>query len=164
MLFEHDAVRIGQKPIQDPNLQCTSVLTFGIPGGRTERQGGLMNNLGDALRDQVRTLLRMRRMRRVPVRGPKPRIGAAIFRGDVRMTVLAGMTDDLWMWLQDHNWREITFRPERRRYREVPAGNVMRLIDCDHNDRLQVLMDAIDSASWRPTLSGSALHSMQYRR
>jgi hypothetical protein len=123
-----------------------------------------MNPIADSLRDQVRTLFRRRRVRRVPQRGAKPRIGAAIFRGDVRITVLAGMTDDLWMWLQDHNWREITRRPERRRYREVPAGHVMRLIDCEHNDRLQVLMDGIDSAAWKPTLSGAALHAVQLRR
>ena len=123
-----------------------------------------MVNLADSLRDQVRKLFRVRRVRRVPRRGPKPRIGAAIFRDDVRIVVQAGMTDELWLWMLDHNWRELTYRPERRRYREVASGTVRRLIDSDYNDRLRVLMEAVDGAAWKPTIAGASLRTAQYRR
>ncbi|HUN91675.1 MAG TPA: hypothetical protein VMU33_06445 [Burkholderiaceae bacterium] len=123
-----------------------------------------MNSLAVSLRNQVRSLFRVRRVRRLPKRGPKPRIGASIFRDDVRLTVQAGMTDELWLWFLDHNWRELAYRPERRRYREVPSGTVMRLFDCDYNDRLRIMLEAVDGAAWKPTLSGSTLRTAQFRR
>jgi hypothetical protein len=123
-----------------------------------------MINLADSLRDQVRSLFRVRRIRRVPRRGAKPRIGAAIFRDDVRIVVQAGMTDELWLWMLDHNWRELTYRPERRRYREVPSGTVRRLIDSDYNDRLRVLIEGVDGAAWKPTIAGGSIRTAQFRR
>jgi hypothetical protein len=123
-----------------------------------------MNTIADSLRDQVRNLFRVRRVRRLPRRGSKPRIGASIFRDDVRMTVAAGMTDELWLWLLDHNWREAAFRPDRRRYREVPSGVVRRLVDADYNDRLRIIMEAVDGAAWKPTIAGSSIRTAQFRR
>ena len=120
--------------------------------------------LADSLRDQVRTLFRVRRSRSVPRRGSKPRIGASIYRDDVRMTVQAGMTDELWLWLLDHNWREATYRPDRRRYRDVPAGVVRRLTDSDYNDRLRLMMEAVDGAAWKPTIAGASIRTAQFRR
>ncbi len=89
-------------------------------------------NLVGPVRDRVRTLLKIRVVRDVPSVGSKPAIGARIFRGDVRMTVQAGMTDGLWRWLVKEGWREITFRPDRRRYRDIPAAYVTQpdRLDC----------------------------------
>jgi len=54
-----------------------------------------------SLRDRVRGLQRSRTERALPRRGPKPAIGAHIVLGDLRMTVQAGLSDELWHWLLD---------------------------------------------------------------
>lgn len=82
----------------------------------------------------------------------KPAIGSRIFRDDLRMTVQAGMSDGLWRWLVSQGWREITFRPDRRRYRDIPSGYVTQLIDCASEQRARVLEAAIANAVLRPAL------------
>lgn len=91
------------------------------------------------VRDHVRTSLKIRRKRGVTQRGRRPNPGARIARGDVRMTVQAGMTADLWLWLQDNGWRELVHKPDRRHYRDLPSQCVSRLIACEPDERLGVL-------------------------
>jgi hypothetical protein len=103
------------------------------------------------VKDRVRTLLRIRVSRGLPSVGAKPALGARLYLDDVRMTVQAGMTDALWRWLVREGWREITFRPDRRRYRDVTAAYVTRLIDSSSNEeRERVLAAAVASATLRP--------------
>lgn len=108
-----------------------------------------MSLVGPVL-DRVRTLLKIRVERHTPAVGSKPPIGSRIFRRDLRMTVQAGMSDALWRWLVQEGWREITFRPDRRRYRDLPATYVTQLIDCAAEQRSRVLEAAIANAVWRP--------------
>jgi len=68
------------------------------------------------------------------------------------MTVQAGLSEELWHWLMDQGWRELTYRPDRRHYREVPAAWVTRLIDAMPETRSLVLGAAVTKASLRPTL------------
>lgn len=100
----------------------------------------------------LRILLRMRRERALPRRTGKPAIGATIILGDLRITVQAGLSDELWAWLLDEGWRELTYRPDRRRYREIPSSWVTRLIDSLPEMRPRVMEAAISRASLRPTL------------
>lgn len=108
-----------------------------------------MPSLAGAVRDRLRTMLKIRKPRSLPRRGPKPGVGAKIFRDDVRMTVQAGMSHELWRWLQEQGWREVLFRPDRRRYRDVPTAWVTRLIDCAPEERATVLDAAIARAVYR---------------
>jgi hypothetical protein len=103
-----------------------------------------------AIRDQLRTLLSIRQRRGLPSPGPKPPLGAKITRQDLRMTVQSGMSDELWRWLTDRGWRQVTLRHDRRRYREVPASEVTRLIDAAPEFRAQVLTEALAAAKFRP--------------
>ncbi len=108
-----------------------------------------MPGLTDAVRDRLRTMLKIRKPRTLPRRGPKPGVGAKIFKDDVRMTVQAGMSHELWRWLQEQGWREVLFRPDRRRYRDVPTAWVTRLIDCAPDECAAVLEAAIGRATYR---------------
>ena len=65
------------------------------------------------------------------------------------MTVQAGMSDALWYWLAKQGWREITFRPDRRRYRDIPTAYVTRLIDSYSEERERVLAAAVANAAYR---------------
>ncbi|MEW5879324.1 MAG: hypothetical protein AB1761_02650 [Pseudomonadota bacterium] len=105
-----------------------------------------MPGLTGAVRDRLRTMLNIRKRRSLPRRGPKPGVGAKIFKDDVRLTVQAGMSHELWRWLQEQGWREIMFRPDRRHYRDVPAEWVTRLIDCAAEERAGVLDAAVAHA------------------
>ena len=102
------------------------------------------------VRDRVRTLLNIRVRRAVGCTGVRPALGARICREDVRMTVQAGLSDALWRWLQSQGWREITYRPDRRRYRDVPPAYVTRLIDASIEERERVLNAAVANAVLRP--------------
>jgi hypothetical protein len=101
------------------------------------------------VRYKVRNLLGIRRARAVPRRGRKPSIGVGIVCGDVRMIVPAGMSDELWDWLMDQGWREVTYRPEHRTYRHIPASCVAILVDATEDERARVLEDAVASAELR---------------
>jgi hypothetical protein len=110
-----------------------------------------MSGLSFSVRDRLRGLLGIRRERSLPPRRPKPSVGARIFHDDVRMLVPPGMSEDFWRWLQDEGWREITFRPDRRSYRDIPPSRVMHLVDCPSSRRSDVLLAAIDEAHVRST-------------
>ena len=101
------------------------------------------------VRDRVRTLLNIRVERGLRSAGVKPSIGARICCEDLRMTVQAGMSDALWYWLAKQGWREITFRPDRRRYRDIPTAYVTRLIDSYSEERERVLAAAVANAAYR---------------
>jgi hypothetical protein len=101
------------------------------------------------VRDRVRTLLNIRVERGLRSAGLKPGIGARICCEDIRMTVQAGMSDALWHWLAKQGWREITFRPDRRRYRDIPTAYVTRLIDSYAEERERVLAAGIANAAYR---------------
>lgn len=107
-------------------------------------------NLVTQVRDQVRTFLKIRRERDTPPVGQRPSLGAKIVCGDLRMSVQSGMSDSLWRWLVQQGWREVMFRPDRRRYREVPHAYVTRLIDVAPEERGRVLAAAEANAAYRP--------------
>lgn len=94
--------------------------------------------------------MRIRRERAVPRAGTKPGVGARIACGDHRMAVQAGMTDPLWKWLAQQGWREVTFRPDRRRYLDIPHAFVTELIDASPDDWAQILEAAKADANYRP--------------
>lgn len=110
-------------------------------------------NLVGPVRDRVRTLLKIRVERGRSSIGAKPGIGARISCNDVRMTVQAGMSDGLWRWLVKQGWREITFRPDRRQYRDIPTAYATRLVDSNPDERERVLAAAIVNAVYRRTTS-----------
>jgi hypothetical protein len=111
-------------------------------------------NIVCQVRDQVRTLLNIRRERGLPP--ATPTLGAKLTCGDFRLTVQAGMSQSLWHWLVQQGWREVIFRPDRRRYRDLPAAYVTRLIDSSSTqERERVLAAAVANATYRPTMSRS---------
>lgn len=106
------------------------------------------------VRDQVRTLLKIRCKREVPSAGSKPPYGAKLFCGDIRMTVRSGMSDSLWRWLLDEGWREVVVRLDRRHYKDISTAYVTRLIDSEVNEeRTRVLVAAIANAQYRPRMT-----------
>ena len=109
--------------------------------------------LGQQLRDQVRTLFDIRVARQVSKTGPKPRNGTYIFRGEVRMTVQAGLSSDLWQWLALQGWREPIVWPDRRRYRDIPPSLVTRLFDAPPEERMKILTIAVSRAAAKPSLN-----------
>ena len=106
------------------------------------------------VRDQVRTLLKIRCEREIPPAGGKPPFGAKLFCGDIRMTVRSGMSDQLWHWLLAQGWREVAVRPDRRSYKDIPTAYVTRLIDAVANEeRARVMEFAIANAQYRPSMT-----------
>ena len=97
----------------------------------------------------VRTLLGIRRRRALLPAGPKPGPGARIFSGDVRLTLKSEMSDALWQWLSRLGWREITFRPDRRRYQDIPDAWTRLLLEAAPEQRAGVLLKAVVAARKR---------------
>jgi hypothetical protein len=98
---------------------------------------------------KMRNWAGIRQARALPPRGRKPPIGVAIVCADVRMIVPAGMSDELWEWLMDQGWREVTYRPDHRIYRQVPTSRATQLVDADKEVRMSVLESAIAHAELR---------------
>lgn len=99
----------------------------------------------------VRRFLGLYRERSMLSPGPKPRLGARIVNGDVRITVQAGLSDSVWQWLVAQGWREERFPNSRRRYREIPPSRVAELLDtADPDERAQLLQLALTEAELRP--------------
>jgi hypothetical protein len=115
-----------------------------------------MPSIPAIVRDKLRTLLNIRKPRGTQRRGPKPSIGSRIYREDVRMTVHAGMSVELWVWLQGQGWREVLFKRDRRKYRDVSTDMAKELVDCPIDRREEVLALAIENAvaRTRPTEGG----------
>ena len=104
--------------------------------------------------NSVRNLLGLRRRRALPIPGPKPRFGAKIVKGNLRMTVQAGLTDTTWQWLVDEGWREQTYRNDRRVYRDVPPSRVAQFLDADDPiTRGRLLRSAVAEAEIRPVVT-----------
>jgi hypothetical protein len=120
---------------------------------RRQCQNFYMNAL-QSIRDRVRSLAGEQCPRQLPRRSAKPRIGARIVQveSSVRLTVLAGLSDELWIWLLDRGWRVVTHRPDRRRYRDISWSRVTRLFDCDPTSRERLMVEAIRDAESRPTV------------
>jgi hypothetical protein len=116
-----------------------------------------MNAL-QSLRDFVRTLAGERRQRVLPRRTAKPAIGARIVlvESGIRLTVQAGLSDALWIWLLDAGWRVEPYRPDRRHYREISRSQVACLIACDPANRGKQLDQAIWDTEFMPTFENRA--------
>jgi hypothetical protein len=77
----------------------------------------------------------------------KPAIGATLCCAGLRMTVQAGLSDDLWQWLVKLGWRELLPRENRLHFKPLPTALVTRLFDCPADDRERVLLAAIRQAA-----------------
>ena len=73
----------------------------------------------------------------------RPAIGATLCCAGLRMSVQAGMSDDLWQWLINLGWRELQPRENRLNFKPLPTSLVTRLFDCPPGDRDRVLLAAI---------------------
>jgi hypothetical protein len=100
----------------------------------------------------LRGLLRIRDERAFPRRGRKPAIGAYVVWGELRMTIQAGITDELWEWLMVQGWRELRYAPDRRHYLVIPPHYVTELIDAPEEEWSNALSVAASHASLRPIL------------
>lgn len=73
----------------------------------------------------------------------KPAIGATICCSGMRMSVQAGLSDDLWHWLVSLGWRELAPGANRLELKPLPTALVTRLFDAQPAERERVLMNAI---------------------
>ena len=82
----------------------------------------------------------------------KPAIGATICCSGMRMSVQAGLSDDLWHWLVSQGWRELAPGGNRLQLKPLPTALVTKLFDAQPEDRERVLMNAIRQITRRPAL------------
>jgi hypothetical protein len=76
----------------------------------------------------------------------KPGTGATLCCAGMRMTVQAGLTDEMWSWLSALGWRELRKGENRLHFRPLPSSLVPRLYDVTPQDRQRVLLSAIREA------------------
>jgi hypothetical protein len=100
--------------------------------------------------DEFRTLLNIRQQRKRPPVGPVPGIGASIVIDDFRIVVQAELSEALWKFLVQAGFREVSHRPERRRYRDVPPSLVAGLYSAPPEQWQAVLVAALREATKLP--------------
>ena len=57
----------------------------------------------------------------------------------LRLTVPAGLSDAVWIWLLDAGWRVEAHRPDRRSYQDVARSEVEQLVNSDPTLRRRLL-------------------------
>ena len=100
--------------------------------------------------DAFRTMLNIRQQRKRPRGWLKPAAGARIVLDDFRIVVQDGLSDALWNFLLQGGFREVTYRPDRRGYRDVPTSLVTKLFNASPDEWQTLLMSALHEASKRP--------------
>jgi hypothetical protein len=98
------------------------------------------------LKDQLRTLFRVRKKRRTQAPGPKPSVGGAIVRGGLKMNITHQITREQWEWLILLGWRATDVRKDRRRYINLPDNALSTLIHANSQERDTLHDQLIDSA------------------
>jgi hypothetical protein len=81
----------------------------------------------------------------------KPAVGGTLCCAGLRMTVQAGLSDELWRWLVVLGWRELHPRENRLSFKPLPTSLVTRLFDCAVEERDRILLAAIRQASSGPS-------------
>ncbi|GAB4483001.1 MAG: hypothetical protein OHK0044_32130 [Burkholderiaceae bacterium] len=96
----------------------------------------------------------------------KPQIGATICCANLRMTVQAGLSRELWMWLVAQGWREIRPGENRYRFRALPTNLVAQLFDAEPDRWERLLAAAIKQAVQQtkpPTVPARATEAVTLR-
>lgn len=93
----------------------------------------------------------------------RPAVGATLCCAGLRMTVQAGMSEDLWQWLIQLGWRELRPRENRLQFRPLPTALVTRLFDGPPADRDRVLLAAIRHSGHGSTTRVVLPESRPYR-
>jgi hypothetical protein len=109
-------------------------------------------NLAMILNTPLSELLGRRKPLAATAVAPKPKMGATLCNAGLRMSVQAGMTDEMWAWLASLGWRELRSGEQRLHYKALSTSLVNRLYDVAPDDRQKVLLVAIREAT-RPARS-----------
>lgn len=81
----------------------------------------------------------------------KPAIGATLRCSGMRMTVQAGLSDELWHWLVSQGWRELAHGENRLQLKPLPTALVTKLFDAQPADHERALASAIRQVTRRPS-------------
>jgi hypothetical protein len=84
---------------------------------------------------------------------PKPRMGTTLCCAGLRMSVQAGMSEEMWQWLAALGWRELRPGENRLHYKALSTSLVNRLYDVAPDDRQKVLLLAIREATRPPQVA-----------
>jgi len=87
------------------------------------------------LKNFLRTLLRIRKIRQLPPPGEKPAFGSTIILNRLKMQLFVPIDTQQWEWLSLRGWRTLDMRQNRRRYYRVPRNAVHRLIHAKPEER-----------------------------
>ena len=89
----------------------------------------------------------------------RPHVGATIYCADLRMSVQAGMSVELWRWLVGLGWRELDDLGRRNRLRALPTSAVMALFDSAPERWEGLLASAIKQAIRKPTIDSAVVRA-----
>jgi hypothetical protein len=90
----------------------------------------------------------------------RPHVGATIYCADLRMSVQAGMSVDLWRWLVGRGWRELDDLARRNRLRALPSSAVTALFDAAPERWEDLLTRAMGQAIRKPTIETPAIRAV----
>ena len=110
------------------------------------------------IKDKLRTLLKIRVKRETPTMGAKPRMGARITLGSMRMYVTSTPPDELWYFFSLQGWREVSHARDRRKYIDLPRASFDLLARCTSSEREVRYRQLVSVASRsRAATGGSAM-------
>lgn len=93
--------------------------------------------------DTLRTLIGIRKQRRLPPAGAQPATGSNIARNAIRIQLKYPITSEQWLWFTEKGWRKIDLRTDRRQYMKIPDHLVERLILADDPEEREMLYERV---------------------
>ena len=103
----------------------------------------VITNLKNALRRAFHLYVQRKQL---PIT-PNPGRGVKLINRDYRMVLHIPVKDEMWEWLLDKGWRESSFRPDRRRYRDVPMQATVEFLMSPRKDRRKAYVRALEAAN-----------------
>lgn len=100
-------------------------------------------NWATLLSTPIGELLRNRKIEIDQRTARRPKVGSTICCAGLRMTVQAGLSEDLWQWLLALGWRELGPRENRLHFKPLPSALVTRLFDAPADERQRIMIAAI---------------------
>lgn len=91
----------------------------------------------------IRTLMGIRRPRRIAPVGPQPPMGSNIVNGPLRIRLKYPITPEQWYWLSAKGWRTVDMRHDRRQYETVSDQSVLDLISVDTPEERETIHNMI---------------------
>lgn len=101
------------------------------------------------MKDTFRTILGIRKDRKLLPISEQPMVGSNIVRERLRIWLKYPITSEQWAWFVKMGWRTVDLRNDRRRYTSVSDRLLLKLLNAEEHERDRMHQALLDAATAR---------------